>query len=63
METLFGITFFSVYGGIMALFGAGYYHVVGGVGQMKQELANAKEKVAVLEKRGGTTADDAMKAA
>jgi hypothetical protein len=59
----FGIMFFSVYGGIMALFGAGYYHFAFGVGKTKCDLAEAKEKIARLEKYGGTTADDAVKAA
>jgi hypothetical protein len=55
--------FFSVYGGIMALFGAGYYHFAFGVEKTKRELAEAKEKIASLEKHSGTTANDAVKAA
>jgi hypothetical protein len=45
----FGIMFFSVYGGIMAVFGAGYYHFAWGVGKMKRELAEAKVKLAAME--------------
>ena len=63
METLIGITFFSVYGAGCALFGAGYYHFVWRVEKTKHELAEAKEKLAALEKNGGKTADDAVKAA
>ncbi len=45
----FGIMFFSVYGGIMAVFGAGYYHFVFGVETTKRELAEAKVKLAAME--------------
>jgi hypothetical protein len=63
VDHFIGIVFFSVYGGIMALFGAGYYHFVWRVEKTKRELAEAKEKLAALEKNGGKTADDAVKAA
>jgi hypothetical protein len=45
----FGVMFFSVYGGIVALFGAGYYHFAWGVGKMERELAEAKVKLAAME--------------
>ncbi len=58
-----GIIFFSLYAGICALFGAGYYHFAWGVGTMKRELAEAREKLTALQKCSGTTANDAVKAA
>jgi hypothetical protein len=55
--------FFSVYGGIMAVVGAGYYHFAFGVEKTKRELAEAKEKIAAMEKHSATPANDAVKAA
>jgi hypothetical protein len=59
----FGFMFFWVYGAFCAVFGAGYYHFAFGVEKTKRELAEAKEKIAALEKHSATTANDAVKAA
>jgi hypothetical protein len=60
---IFGLVFFVLFAWVCAVFGAGYYHFAFGVEKTKRELAEAKEKIARLEKHGGTTADDAVKAA
>ena len=52
---VFGLMIFWVYGAVCALFGAGYYHFVGGVEKTKRELATAKEKLAALETRNVAT--------
>ena len=52
---LFGLVFFVLFGWVSALFGAGYYHVVSGVGKMKRELAEAREKIAAMEQHSATT--------
>jgi hypothetical protein len=54
--------FFSVYGGIMAVFGAGYYHFVSGVEKTKRELAEAKEKIAAMEAAGKDAAQKIKRA-
>jgi hypothetical protein len=50
----FGLVFFVLFAWVCALFGAGYYHFVSGVGKTKHELAEAKEKIAALEKHSAT---------
>jgi hypothetical protein len=60
---IFGLVFFILFANFSAVIGAAYYHFAWGVGKMKRELAEAKEKIARLEKHGGTTANDAVKAA
>jgi hypothetical protein len=52
---IFGLVFFVLFAWACAVFGAGYYHFVSGVGKTKQELAEAKEKIATLEKHSATT--------
>jgi len=60
---IFGLVFFILFANVSGVIGAAYYHFAWGVGNMKRELAEAKEKIARLEKHGGTTANDAAKAA
>jgi hypothetical protein len=51
----FGLVFFVLFAWVCALFGAGYYHFVAGVGKTKHELVEAKEKIAALEKHSAAT--------
>jgi hypothetical protein len=60
---IFGPVFFVLFANVSAVIGAAYYHFAWGVGKMKRELADAKEKLAALERRSGTTPNDAVKAA
>lgn len=49
---LFGLVFFILFANISAVIGAAYYHFAFGVGKTKRELAEAKEKLAALERQG-----------
>lgn len=49
---LFGLLFFGVFSNVFAVIGAAYYHFAWGVGKMKRELAEAREKIAAMENHG-----------
>jgi hypothetical protein len=60
---LFGLVFFVLFAHVSAVIGAAYYHFAFGVEKTKRELAEAKEKLAAMEKHSGPAANDAVKAA
>jgi HAMP domain-containing protein len=52
VDFLFGLGFFVLFAWVCAVFGAAFYHFAWGVGKMKRELAEAREKIAAMENHG-----------